>query len=187
MSGNIILQFFCGDVPEWGMASKVFIPYIYDICIREYRQDAINHKILKSKRGEKNMSNQEAITLLNKVWYSHIGKPNKEAIKEGRPVPYGKIENTVSINETLSQTEPISHIDTETTVTEAQATLNKYRVSFTYTLGKFLSKKTKKFNSEYNGLDEVQVYLDALNDLYNMIDFRKINIKQSSINVIKID
>lgn len=181
------MQFSCGDVPEWGMVSKVFIPYICDICIREYRQDAINHKILKSKRGEKNMSNQEAITLLNKVWHSHIGKPNKEAIAKGKPVPYGKIESTAVINEPFSQTEPISHTDTETTVTEAQAPLNKYRVSFTYTLGKFLSKKTKKFNSEYNGFNEVQVYLDALNDLYNMIDFRKVNIKQSSINVIKID
>lgn len=187
MSGNIILQFFCGDVPEWGMVSKVFIPYICDICIREYRQDAINHKILKGKRGEKNMSNQEAITLLNKVWHTHIGRPNKKAIAKGKPVPYGKIDNATVTNEPLLQIEPVNCTDTETTVTVAQATLNKYRVSFTYTLGKFLNKKTKKFNSEYDGFDEVQVYLDALNDLYNMIDFKKVNIKQSSINVVKID
>ena len=62
-------------------------------------------------------------------------------------------------------------------------TLNKYNVSFAYKLGKFPLRKIKKFNSEYDGVNEVQVYLVALNDLYNMVDFRKVDIKQASINI----
>lgn len=187
MSGNTTLRCFYGDVPERGMVSKVFVPYIYVICIREYRQDAINHKILRSKRGEKNMSVQAATTLLNGLWHTYIGKPNKKAIKEGRPVPYGKIDTAITINEPFLQTDPVKYADEEINMTVAQGTLNKYNVSFAYKLGKFPLRKIKKFNSEYDGVNEVQVYLVALNDLYNMVDFRKVDIKQASINITKID